>query len=264
MAKTLARCSVFKHEPFLQVFRQMVCYCMEHLQGIHSYSQCCNYCRLRAGCLLLSFWTVFVFAWWNSVLDFLVIMLYCVLPGFEMGSNCFSLNVHLQNICRPNLEVPTCVPVTHRKSVGPLTEQALCENQVWRWGAFLGCRIIACSSKYFIFSERGKWVHWWCLSWDIFKTRLAQTMVGMGTRAEHCSPVWQHLCFFKVGFSLNQTKTQIQWYFQWCVESAHQNGQFFYFCWQSSCELSKIIHFTEQLWKSDPRWIKNTCLGKSL
>lgn len=118
MAKTLARCRVFKHEPFLQVFGQMVCYCMEHLQGIHSYSQCCNYCRLRAGCLLLSFWTVFVFAWWNSVLDFLVIMLYCVLPGFEMGSNCFSLNVHLQNICRPNLEVPTCVPVTHRKVSG--------------------------------------------------------------------------------------------------------------------------------------------------
>lgn len=122
MAKTLARSRVFKHEPFLQVFRQMVGYCMEHLQGIHSYSQCCNYCRLRAGCLLRSFWTVFVFAWWNSVLDFLVIILYCVLPGFEMGSNCFSLHIHLQNICRPNSEVPTCVPVTHRKSVGPLTE----------------------------------------------------------------------------------------------------------------------------------------------
>lgn len=108
MAKALARSRVFKHEPFLQVFRQMVCYCMEHLQGIYSYSQRCNYCRLRTGGLLLSFWTVFVFAWWNSVLDFLVIMLYCVLPGFEMRSNCFSLSVYLQNMCRPNLEVPTC------------------------------------------------------------------------------------------------------------------------------------------------------------
>lgn len=53
--KALARSRVFKHEPFLQVFRQMVCYCMEHLQGIYSYSQRCNYCRLRTGGLLLSF-----------------------------------------------------------------------------------------------------------------------------------------------------------------------------------------------------------------
>lgn len=39
-------------------------------------------------------------------------------------------------------------------------------------------------------------------------------MVKVGTRAEHYSPVWQQVHFFKVDFSLNQTKPQIQGYLQ--------------------------------------------------
>ena len=143
MAQALARSRFFKHEPFLQVFRQMVCYCMELLQGIYSYSQRCNYCRLRTGCLLLSFWTVFVFAWWNSVLDFLVIMLYCVLSGFEIRSNCCSLSVYLQNICRPNIEAPTCVPVTHQSQWDICLNKHCVENKweggriSWLWNSSL-------------------------------------------------------------------------------------------------------------------------------